>query len=637
MNARWRKRALTLAPGILAAFGLHANEPRDAVAPASEIPHVNASEWPIYNHGYDGRRFSDLTQINAQNAAELHEICRLRTGDFGSFQTGPILVDGFIYVTTARGTMALNPANCEIVWKSIYTPEQKEAWTSNRGAGSWQGRIIRGTTDARLLAYDAKTGKELWKAVVGDPLSGEQVAAAPVAWNGMVYVGLYGGDNGIKGRFLAFDASTGRPMWQFNLVPQDGEAGSETWKDTSYEHGGGGSWSSVALDPDTAELFVPVGNPAPDLDQAPRKGLNLYTNSIVVLDANTGKLKWFYQLTPFDDHDHDLGAAPMLYSMANDRKVVAAGSKDGYLYVVDRRTHKLMFKTAVVPIKNADASPSVTGTVVCPGIEGGVEWNGPALDLTNHAIVIGAVDWCTKFFLKSEEFVRGEGYFHGRWEMVPPAIGRITSLDASTGRIRWNYQTPSPVVAAVTPTAGDVTFAGDLAGNLYVLQSSNGHLLKKIDTGGAIAGGIITYTVDSRQFVAVTSGNISRATFGAVGIPTLVLYSVGPTEPPGGPLAQVWQRDSKFGAATRESSAPAPIDLTAGKQTYDHICSACHGVSREGGTGPMLADVSLRLTYDQILGAIMNPKGRMPTLYPSILKEADVINVASYIRNIEAR
>ena len=223
----------------------------------------------------------------------------------------------------------------------------------------------------------------------------EEFTAAPIAWNGLVFIGPAGGDFGIRGRVAAFDAQTGREVWRFHTIPEGGEAGAETWTlPATVKHGGGGTWTSYTLDPVTRELFVPVGNPAPGYAPEKRPGANLYTNSVVVLDAATGKLKWFYQLDPNDGFDWDLGAAPMLYQDGPRQGRVALGSKDGHVYVLDRQSHKLLFKTEVTTISVRDAKPALKGTNVCPGALGGVEWNGPSYSPLLNTIYVGAVDWC---------------------------------------------------------------------------------------------------------------------------------------------------------------------------------------------------------------------------------------------------
>jgi alcohol dehydrogenase (cytochrome c) len=401
----------------------------------------------------------------------------------------------------------------------------------NRGVAYLDGRLFRGTPDGRLLALDAMTGAVVWEDSVGDSGVGEFISSAPIAWNGMVYVGLAGSDWGIRGRMMAFDAATGKERWHFYTIPMGSEPGAETWKiPETARHGGGAQWTSYALDTTSHELFVPVANPSPDFAPQSRPGDNLYTNSMIVLDAGTGQLRWHYQLTPADGFDYDLGAAPMLYDTDGGARV-ALGSKDGHVYAIDRASRELVFKTPVTTIINADSAPTVTGILACPGSLGGVEWNGPAYHPKLKTIYVGAVDWCATFVTTTSTptFKPGEG--HVGTSYAPPAgataTGWLTAIDAQSGAKKWQFHAPQPIVAGVTPTAGGVVFTGDLAGTFYAFDAASGKVLLRHETAGAIAGGIVTYMVGGRQYVALTSGNISRTTFQTGGSPTLIIMALG--------------------------------------------------------------------------------------------------------------
>jgi len=392
------------------------------------------------------------------------------------------------------------------------------------------GRVFRGTPDGRLVALDSKTGNRVWQTAVGDPAIGEFISSAPIAWNGSVFVGIAGSDWGVRGRMMSFDASTGAEKWRFYTVPMGNEPGAETWKiPATAKHGGGAMWTSYTLDTVSNELFVPSANPAPDFAPHARPGDNLYTNSLVVLDASTGKLAWYYQVTPHDGLDWDLGAAPMLYA-ASDGPRVALGSKDGNLYSLDRRTHKVLFQTPVTTISNANAVPTAAGVDVCPGPLGGVEWNGPAYSPQTRMIYTGAVDWCGRYVTTTEKsvFKPGELYMGTSYSPVSgDATGWLTAVDAQTGAVKWKFHAPQPIVAGVTPTAGGVVFNGDLAGNFYAFDAASGKVLLMYKLPGAIAGGVITYAVAGKQYVATTSGNISRTTFQTGGSPMLVVMTLG--------------------------------------------------------------------------------------------------------------
>lgn len=591
------------------------------------------ADWQTYNHTYDSQRFSPLAQITPANAADLKPACQIVLGDAGLFQSGMLMIDGTLYVTTGHTSVALNAITCAERWRHLYVPEDTEVNPVNRGPAYLNGRLFRGTADGRLLALDAKTGKELWRVQAADPHQGEFFNAAPIAWENLIFIGPAGSDWGIRGWMAAFDAKTGRQVWHFNNIPQIGEPGAETWKDPeSAKHGGAGTWASYTLDTATGEIFVPVANPGPDFAPTKRPGDNLYTDSLVVLDARTGKLKWYYQINANDGYDYDLGAPPMLYRDAAGRARVAIGSKNGYVYVLDRASHKFMFRTAVTTIVNPGTQPTAAGVRACPGALGGVEWNGPAYSPISRAIFVGAVDWCMVYKSGDVPFKPGGQINYGTDIVMPPSeprTGWITALDDSTGKISWQFHAPAPVVAGITPTAGGVIFAGDLLGNFYVFEASTGKILqtRKLDSG--LAGGIITYAVDGKQYVAATVGNIGRLTFGGGGTPHVVVMTTG--------LAPDYVA-SNLVVAEPEAMA-AGSDPQRGKKLFGQFCVACHGTHGEGvpGAGASLQNESTRKNHMQVVGWIKNPAPPMPTLYPAPLTESDVEAVATYLETLTTK
>ncbi len=594
-----------------------------AAADTAIPPNTN---WTSYNHHVNGQRYVPLDAITKDNAGAIGPVCQRRIEDVGAFHTGILHIDGLLYLTTATDTVALDSASCRIVWRHHHVEEAFELSTLrvNRGLAYANGRLYRGTVDAQLIALDAASGALLWKHQVGDPAAGEFFSAAPQIYQGLVIIGAAGGDWGIRGRVMAYDAVTGREAWRFWTIPRGDEPGADSWKNAgSARFGGGGTWTTYTLDLASGELFVPVGNPAPDLLPDTRPGENLYTNSLVVLDANTGKLKWYHQLLSNDGQDLDLGAAPVLYFNDKGDRMVAFGSKDGYVYGINRETRKRVFRTQVTRIKNAGVVPTVAGIDVCPGPLGGVEWNGPAFDRPNRALIVGAVDWCAK--LKAEEgyaYRPGEFNLGGTFEFIGEARGWIYALDADTGEVRWKRETAGPHVAGITPTAGGVVFTGDLAGNFLVLDSASGAVLHQSQAGGGLAGGVITYMRDGRQYVAFVSGNVSRLTFGNAGSPTLHVYALGSAA-----------AGTTVPAAASAGGEPV-ADISAGRASYSTICAGCHGSHGEGGTGPKLAGIGARMERARIVEWIKNPSEKMPRLFPALLDERAVENVAAYLQTL---
>lgn len=398
-----------------------------------------STSWPMYNQTYEGVRYSSLQQINADNVRQMRQICALRLREVGPFQTGPVVIGTTVYVTTAHDTYAMNAQTCGVIWHNVYTPTGYEPFLTNHGVAVADGRVFRGTTDGHLLALDSQTGKVNWNVQPAASQKGEWLSAAPIVWQGRAFIGTAGSDWGIRGRVMAFDAVTGRQTWSFSEIPVGESPGAETWgRASSTVTGGGGTWSIFTLDPATGELFIPVANPAPDLPGDYRPGANLFTDSIVVLDARSGRLRWWYQATPHDTHDWDVAAAPVLYADANGRRLVAFADKAGYFYALDRASHKLVFKVVTTTHKNDQQAPTQAGVHTCPGGLGGTEWNGPALDSPNDVLIVGAVDWCSTYTLGKAQYVAGQLFFGGTFGFDPigKASGWLTAVDGSTGRIR---------------------------------------------------------------------------------------------------------------------------------------------------------------------------------------------------------
>lgn len=584
-------------------------------------PAPGDTEWPTFNKRIDGQRFSELAAITADNVDKLEEACRIQVSGLGPFSAGSILVGGAIYTTAGRATLALDPVNCAVIWKSIYTPDEVDVHSANRGAAYWNGAIIRGTGDARLVAYDATTGRELWRRKAAEPTKGEYIVSAPIVWEDRIFIGLAGGDFGITGRMMAFDANSGEKLWSFNTIPHPGEFGHDTWPGASWKTGGGGTWSSFTLDPATGELYVPVANPGPDFDARVRRGDNLYTNSILVLDARTGKRVWHYQTLPNDGHDYGVAPPAVLIDRAG-RRLVAQGSKDGYLYMLDRGRHKLLWKTPVTTILNHRADATPEGIKICPGVKGGVSYNSPAYVPSSGLLVVGSVDVCSKIIaMPYPSHVPGQPYTGGGVAGTDdPGGGWVMGVDVSSGKIRWRYKTPAPVISGITPTAGGVTFVGDTAGALYIFRTEDGKLLRTIKLGGAIAGGIITYRVRGKQYVAVNFGNVSRSSWGAVsGTPTMIVFR----------LPEVSQTAGDDPAALHPNVAK-------GKTIFATLCATCHGANGQGGEGTKLSGAGAKFSQRAAVSYIADPKPPMPKFYPGALSAQDVADVAAFIRTFPA-
>jgi alcohol dehydrogenase (cytochrome c) len=571
---------------------------------AADTPPTPGADWAGYNKTLDGQRYSPLSRITVANAATLQEVCRVSVAPLGSLQAGLVQIGENLFVTTPTDTLSLDPATCQVRWRHAYQRAAPPGLSVNRGLAYLNGRVFRGTDDGHLLALDAATGTLLWNSIAGDAGLGEYISGAPLAWNGLVIVGIAGGEFGIRGRILAYDALSGREVWRFNTVPGRGEPGSDSWGHSAWQaHGGGASWSSFSLDPRTDELFVPVGNPVPDFAPAERRGANLYTDAAVVLDARTGVLRWWYQLQAHDDRDYDLAAAPILYRNTHHEDMMAAAGKDGLLHIVARDTHTVRTKTPVTTVDAIHLPVSSTPLRACPGPAGGVLWNGPAFDPRHMTLFVGADDLCItlKYTPNTRYSPRGLNLGGTSVPGKDTPTGWLTAINADTGEVRWKYHADSPVLAGVTPTAGGIVITGDNAGDLMVFDSAKGQLLLRKPIGGALAGGVITYERAGRQYVAVTSGNVSPASFGAVGRPSVVILAL-----------------PEVASALPQSTAADP---GRGKLLYTQVCSGCHGPD-----GDKIADRNLKALHLTAAAAgafIENPPGAMPRIFPAPRSEDD--------------
>lgn len=491
-------------------------------------------DWPSYNKTLTSNRFSQLTEIRPANAEGLKVLCTYDTGQYTGFNSGLLEVDGALIFTTEYDIFSINPNDCKENWRTHEDYKPATPQGVSRGAAYLDGRLFRGTQDGRVLAYDFKTGKRLWATVIGDPAKGESAPAAPIAWNGMVFIGNAGGDiKGVKGRMYALDAGTGKILWEFYMVPRgpgDVERGPEakspldgsTWKTQADSPiTGGATWTSYTLDPDKGLLYVPGGNPAPDFATSMRKGSNLYTGSVVVLDAKTGNYVRHYKIVPKDWHDWDISSAPVLIETAAGKNLMLEAPKDGHLYGFDLSNQAMLYREAITKVDNADAEFKATESVhYCPGSIGGAEWNGPGYDPQNNLVMTGEVDWCTTANLQKPEQIEatkagkpwsGEASPNpfdvwGKQDPFGDWAGWVYAIDADSGQWRWRAKTNYPVQSGMTPTAGGVVFFGDMGGNFYALDANDGHKLWGQKIGGAVGGGVITYSAGQGERVAVATG-----------------------------------------------------------------------------------------------------------------------------------
>ena len=471
----------------------------------------NTRDWLYQTHDYSGTRYAALDQVNRDNVDQLRPVCAYQLGELRNFQTNPVVYDGVMFLTTVHFTVAIDATTCRPLWKHEWHVQDRDVWGNNRGVAIKDGRVVRATSDGYLFALDAANGELLWARHVAEADKGETFTMAPMIFEDLILVGPAGSENAVRGWVGAFRLQDGQPVWRFNIVPQPGEPGSETWDNPpGIPVGGGAVWTPMSLDVERGLLHVPATNPAPDLPAALRGGDNLYTNAMIALDVRTGKLAWYDQLVPADDHDWDLTQVSPLYrTQVNgvERDLIATVGKDGILRVIDRDSHERLFETPVTTIKNAEAPVTTAGTWACPGILGGVEWSGPAYNPGTNMLYTPAVDWCATFILAEEvRYIEGESYLGGEVELDDDWQGWVTAVDASDGTVRWKYRSDRPMVASVTTTAGGLVLTGELNGDFLVLDAADGAELFRFYTGGPIGGGLVSYEIDGKQYIAVMSG-----------------------------------------------------------------------------------------------------------------------------------
>jgi len=528
---------------------------------ASAAPSVAPpADWPEYNRTLAGDRYSPLAEITAANVGQLTLRCAYTLPEVVSFQTGPLVIDGTMYFTTFEGSYAIDAARCTEKWSRRRKSAGLSGLAVNRGFAYLDGRLFRGTGDAHVIALDAADGHELWDRALPVQGPGISIPMAPIAANGRVYVGNAGGDTvGVTGHVFALDARDGHVIWRFDVVPDEGYA-RRTWTNPQLPISGGAFWTSFTLDERQGILYVPAGNPAPDFDTLDRTGEDLYADSVLAIDAATGRLLAYRQLVKHDSHDWDVDSAPTLVTTRAGRRIIASANKDGLLSILDRSgigretapaservavgqaprsghapLIPLLSQTPTTTRENVDVPLSRDHPVhFCPGMGGGVEWNGAAFSPRTDLLFVGAVDLCAHVQLVRELAVppAGQVWFGSVGSMAdmidPPGTARgwLTAFDAENGRVRWKFKAPHPIVAGVTPTGGGLVFAADLGGDVFALDQGTGLVLWHASTGQSIGGGLVVYRAGGHELLGVASGMKSFAWPGAADKSRILVYGL---------------------------------------------------------------------------------------------------------------
>jgi len=496
---------------------------------------ANPARWLTYSGDYSGQRHSPLTQITSANANRLTTQWTFQTGISGhKFEATPIVIDGTMYVTGPEdNAWAVDARTGKQLWS--YT-RQLPPWTDlriccgrvNRGFAVWGDRLLKTTLDAHLIALDRATGKVLWDVEMGDHLQGYASTVAPLVIGDKVIAGIAGGEFAIRGFLDAYDPRDGKRLWRFWTVPEPGQPGSETWPAEVWERGGGPTWLTGTYDPQLNTLYWGTGNPNPDFYGADRKGDNLYTNSLIALDADKGTLKWHFQFTPFDEHDWDANQIPVLARLTIDgkpRDVVMVANRNGFFYVLDRATGQFIRGTPFIrqtwakaigsdgrPIELPNQRPTPEGTLTCPDLFGGTNFMSPAFDPSSGLFFVSARETCQVYISQEppEGLKPGDRAMGGRTGPAPnePRFGALRAIDAATGQVKWELRHDAPSWAGVLSTAGGVVMTGDNDGHFIVVDAKTGKEVFRQPIGAPFYSAPITYMLDGRQYVAVATGSV---------------------------------------------------------------------------------------------------------------------------------
>ncbi|MFY9820208.1 MAG: PQQ-binding-like beta-propeller repeat protein [Thermoanaerobaculia bacterium] len=615
-------------------------------------------QWVTVNLDHTSQRYVDLGQITPKNVGTLAKVCEFDLNTPAWFSGGLLMVDGTIYVNTLVSTFAIDAATCARRWKYDIPLTPWVIAISNRGSAYHDNLIIRGTADGRVIALDAATGTLKWQQQAADPTRNEAFTSAPVAWDGKVFIGIVTADLGVRGRLMAFDAKSGKPLWSFNTIPVGIDPGADTWP-TPQEGGvtpaGGAFWTSYSLDPATGELFGPVSNPNPDFVRTTGGLSNLYTNSVISLNMATGTLNWFCQTIAGDTHDWDLGAQPTLYRTKSGKEMLAIAGKEGFVFGIDRKSRgvapmcekTMVFKTAGtrVPAKLPEPPVDETLKLVCPGTMGGAEWNGTAYHPGLGILYSGMVDFC--FYYSSTSYSADPGFWEAhdggtlRPDFSKSPRGWITAMDGETGNVLWQHQTEAQVLAGLVPTKSGLLFAGDVRGNLLALDAANGQLLKRIDAGGALNHGLISYAVDGKQYIAAAVGGLTLNPAGVSGPLSVVVYGL-----PNGRTTAAKKLVNEARAAlplvSSWSYAPPATGIaqktTLGAKLFSGICGGCHGFQAEGRVyPPLLRHTELANSangYKVLKDFLRGVPPPMPVVHPGLLNDPEVEAIGSYLATL---
>jgi alcohol dehydrogenase (cytochrome c) len=488
--------------------------------------------WLTYYGAYDGQRYSPLDQINTENVKRIGPAWVFQAGVSGmiagastySFEAAPIVVDGVMFLSGWDGWVwALDAKTGTEIWRykhAIPFDVSLCCGNVNRGVAVAKGKVLFVTANAHLLALDAVTGRRVWDRVKGDVRAGESATSAPLVVKDTVIVGSAGGEFGVRGHLDAYDIETGEHRWRSYTVPKPGEPGSETWPTggQAWARGGGNPWLTGTFDPETNLSYWGTGNPAPDFDGGVREGDNLYTDSIIAVDVDTGDIRWHYQCTPHDVWDYDSISECILFER-DGRKLLGHFDKNGYFFVLDRTNGERVSITPFVDRitwgaitrdgqVSAKIYPDEEGVPVhfYPGPAGAKEWTHAAYSPKTELFYVPIQDVGATATRRRRDFKESIPYWGAGVQVdIEEAVGYVSAFDAD-GNERWRWRNELPMCASVLATGGDLVFAGEPSGEFNAFDARTGELLWKFQCGSGHHSSPTTYSVDGRQYIAVPVG-----------------------------------------------------------------------------------------------------------------------------------
>ncbi len=484
-----------------------------------------SGQWPTFNGDYSGRRYSTLDQINTRNVQEL-TLAWAYMGNSVALKSTPLMVNGVLYFTVPNNVWAVDARTGRRIWHYEYPDLEGGDRIGNRGVGMYHDWLFFETPDAHLLSLNAKDGSLRWNVELADPKLGYFATMAPLVIRDHIIVGVSGDVTDIPGFLESRDPETGAVQWHWNTEPSKGDPGSETWptKGDAISHGGGMTWMTGTYDPELNLLYWGIGNPNPVLAGADRMGDNLYTCSIVALDADKGKLKWYFQPSPHDLHDWDAVQTPVIFDGEFDgapRKLLGQASRNGYFFVLDRETGKHLLTAPFVktnwagkidergrPVSDQKKDPSADGTLVSPGSDGATNWMAPSFSDQSKLFYVSARQLFSEFYLTAVGKAEGWG---GRDRNLW-SESMIQAINYKTGKINWSHNLgDGEGLAGLLTTAGGLLFSADTSGNLFALDAKTGKTLWHVNAGGTMVTGPTTYELNGRQYFLTPVQNMIYA------------------------------------------------------------------------------------------------------------------------------